>query len=155
MSKLVSNEVVLEPEDNKRLSSLCGPFDDNIKQIERRLGVEITYRNNFFKIVGEPQQTKGAGELLKLLYIETQPIKGLIPDLPPEQVHLAIQEANCLEREESGQYGKEINIKTKRGVIKPRNPHQAQYVANVVNHDITFGIGPAGTGKTYLAVPAL
>ena len=152
MSKLVSNEVVLEPEDNKRLTSLCGPFDDNIKQIERRLGVEITYRNNFFKIVGEPQQTRGAGELLKLLYIETQPIKGLIPDLPPEQVHLAIQEANCLEREESGQYGKEINIKTKRGVIKPRNPHQAQYVANVVNHDITFGIGPAGTGKTYLAV---
>ena len=152
MSKLVSNEVVLEPEDNKRLSSLCGPFDDNIKQIERRLGVEITYRSNFFKIVGEPQQTRGAGELLKLLYIETQPIKGLVPDLEAEQVHLAIQEASCLEREEAGTYGKEVNIKTKRGVIKPRNPNQAQYVANVVNHDITFGIGPAGTGKTYLAV---
>lgn len=155
MSKLVSNEIVLEPEDNKRLSSLCGPFDDNIKQIERRLGVEITYRNNFFKVLGEPQQASGAVELLKLLYIETQPIKGLIPDLGAEQVHLAIQEANCLERDETPNvYGKEIQIKTKRGVIKPRNPNQAQYVANIVNHDICFGIGPAGTGKTYLAVAA-
>ncbi len=152
MSTLVSNEVTLEPADNKRLSSLCGPFDDNIKQIERRLGVEISYRNNEFKVLGEALQANGAAELLKLLYIETQPVKGLVPQLEPEQVHLAIQEARCLEREESPAYGKEINIRTKRGVIKPRNPNQAQYVANVVNHDITFGIGPAGTGKTYLAV---
>jgi len=152
LSTLVSNEVILEPADNKRLSSLCGPFDDNIKQIERRLGVEISYRNNEFKILGEALQANGAAELLKLLYIETQPVKGLVPQLEPEQVHLAIQEARCLEREETTVYGKEINIRTKRGVIKPRNPNQAQYVANVVNHDITFGIGPAGTGKTYLAV---
>ena len=55
---------------------------------------------------------------------------------------------------QKGGYGKEINIRTKRGVIKPRNPNQAQYVANIVNHDITFGVGPAGTGKTYLAVAA-
>lgn len=68
------------------------------------------------------------------------------------QVHLAIQEARCLEKSDSPSYGKEVNIRTKRGVIKPRNPNQAQYVANVINHDITFGIGPAGTGKTYLAV---
>lgn len=152
MSKLVSNEFSLEPDDNKRLASLCGPFDDNIKQIERRLGVEITYRNNAFKVVGQTQQTQGASELLKLLYVETLPLKGVIPNLSPEQVHLAIQEANYLERDETSHYGKEVNIKTKRGVIKPRNPNQAQYVANVVNHDITFGIGPAGTGKTYLAV---
>lgn len=152
MSKLVSNEFSLEPDDNKRLSILCGPFDDNIKQIERRLGVEITYRNNDFKVVGENKQSSGACELLKLLYVETQPVKGVIPDLSPEQIHLAIQEANYLERDDTNRYGKEINIRTKRGVIKPRNPNQAQYVANVVNHDITFGIGPAGTGKTYLAV---
>ena len=152
MSTLVSNEVILEPADNKRLSSLCGPFDDNIKQIERRLGVEISYRNNAFKVSGEALQANGVAELLKLLYIETQPVKGLIPQLEPEQVHLAIQEARFPERSESTVYGKEVNIKTKRGVIKPRNPNQAQYVANVVNHDITFGIGPAGTGKTYLAV---
>lgn len=152
MSNLVSNEILLEPEDNKRISSLCGPFDDNIKQIERRLGVEITYRNNAFKVLGEPQQANGASELLKLLYIETQPVKGVIPQLASEQVHLAIQEAKCLENAEASQYGKEVHIRTKRGVIKPRNPNQSQYVANIVNHDITFGVGPAGTGKTYLAV---
>ncbi|WP_414830501.1 PhoH family protein [Alteromonas sp. H39] len=152
MSTLVSNEIILEPEDNKRLSSLCGPFDDNIKQIERRLGVEITYRSNAFKVLGEPQQASGASELLKLLYIETQPVKGVIPDLDAEQVHLAIQEARCLERAEAGHYAKDVHIRTKRGVIKPRNPNQSQYVDNIINHDISFGIGPAGTGKTYLAV---
>lgn len=152
MSTLASNEVYLEPSDNKRLASLCGPLDDNIKQIERRLGVEITYRNNEFKIIGESVQTSGVAELLKLLYIETQPIKGKIPILEAEQVHLAIQEANCLERAETGKYGKEISIKTKRGVIKARNPNQSKYVADIVSHDISFGVGPAGTGKTYLAV---
>lgn len=154
MSNIVSSEIVLEPEDNKRLSSLCGPFDDNIKQIERRLGVEISYRNNAFKVMGESQQASGASELLKLLYIETQPVKGVVPDLDSEQVHLAIQEAKCLEKAEAGHYGKEVHIRTKRGVIKPRNPNQSQYVANIINHDIAFGIGPAGTGKTYLAVAA-
>jgi len=155
LSNLVSNEIVLEPEDNKRLSVLCGPFDDNIKQIERRLGVEITYRNNAFRVLGDDQQASGAAELLKLLYIETQPVKGQPAELTPEQVHLAIQESKVLEQDEgAARPGKEVNIKTKRGVIKPRNPNQGQYVANIVNHDITFGIGPAGTGKTYLAVAA-
>lgn len=152
MSILASNLVYLEPSDNKRLSNLCGPLDDNIKQIERRLGVEITYRNNEFKIIGESMQTNGVAELLKLLYIETQPVKGKTPILEPEQVHLAIQEAKCLERAEAGHYGKEVHLKTKRGVIKPRNPNQSKYVADIVSHDISFGVGPAGTGKTYLAV---
>lgn len=155
MSNLVSNEIILEPEDNKRLSVLCGPFDDNIKQIERRLGVEITYRSNAFKVLGDAQQAEGAAELLKQLYIETQPLKGQPVELSPEQVHLAIQESKVLEQDnDAARPGKEVNIKTKRGVIKPRNPNQGQYVANIVNHDITFGIGPAGTGKTYLAVAA-
>lgn len=152
MSKIVSNRVILEPQDAKRLSSLCGPFDDNIRQIERRLGVEISYRNNEFNVNGDLKQANGASELLKLLYIETQAVRGSVPVLEPEQVHLAIQEANCLEPDHSGYYGKEVHIKTKRGVIKPRNPNQSKYVGNVVTHDITFGIGPAGTGKTYLAV---
>ncbi|MAD14776.1 MAG: PhoH family protein [Alteromonadaceae bacterium] len=154
MSKLTSNEIVLEPSDLKRLASLCGPFDDNIKQIERRLGVEITYRSNEFKVTGQPLQSSGAAQLLKLLYIETQPVRGEIPDLESDQVHLAIQEAKCLERAEAGHYGKEVHIKTKRGVIKPRNPNQSKYVSDILTHDISFGIGPAGTGKTYLAVAA-
>jgi phosphate starvation-inducible PhoH-like protein len=152
LSNLVSSEIVLEPSDHKRLSSLCGPLDDNIKQIERRLAVEITYRNNEFKVMGESQQSNGAAELLKLLYMETQPIRGVVPDIEPNKVHLAIQEANCLEQAEAGHFAKEVQIKTKRGVIKPRNSNQSQYVTNIMNHDISFGVGPAGTGKTYLAV---
>ncbi|MFT4994659.1 MAG: phosphate starvation-inducible PhoH-like protein [Paraglaciecola sp.] len=152
MSKLSSNEISLEPSDHKRLSSLCGPFDDNIKQIERRLGVEITYHNNDFKVLGQEQQSRGAAELLKLLYMETQAVRGLIPNIEAQQVHLAIQEANCLERGGADHHGKDIQIKTKRGVIKPRNANQSQYVSNIVTHDISFGVGPAGTGKTYLAV---
>ncbi|MFT4652733.1 MAG: phosphate starvation-inducible PhoH-like protein [Kangiellaceae bacterium] len=152
MSKIVSNKVVLDPQDTKRLLSLCGPFDDNLKQIERRLGVEINYRNNEFSVHGDPQQANGASELLKLLYIETQPVRGSVPNLEPNQIHLAIQEAKCLERAEAGDYAKEVHIKTKRGVVKPRNPNQSKYVTNVLSHDITFGVGPAGTGKTYLAV---
>jgi phosphate starvation-inducible PhoH-like protein len=144
----------LEPADSRRLASLCGPFDDNIKQLERRVGVEISYRNNHFQIVGQPRNCLTANNLLKQLYVETAPVKGSTPDLEPEQVHIAIQEAIALEADDSGAEPKEHYIKTRKGVIKPRNPNQTQYVANIVRHDITFGIGPAGTGKTYLAVAA-
>ncbi|BDM65641.1 ATP-binding protein YbeZ [Shewanella sp. NFH-SH190041] len=152
-SKLTAMNLYLEPADNRRLASLCGPFDDNIKQLERRIGVEISYRNNQFKIVGLPRNCLTANNLLKQLYIDTQPVKGSTPDLEPEKVHIAIQEAIALEVDDNGD-DKELYIKTRRGVIKPRNPNQSQYVANIVRHDITFGIGPAGTGKTYLAVAA-
>ncbi|GLP98004.1 PhoH family protein [Paraferrimonas sedimenticola] len=153
-NKLTTLELFLEPSDSRRLASLCGPFDDNLKQLERRLGVELSYRNNQFSIVGEPHHALGVQELLKSLYTETAPVRGQIPDLEPDQVHLAIQEARILDANETDRFGKEIYVKTKRGVIKPRNPNQSQYIANIVNHDITFGIGPAGTGKTYLAVAA-
>jgi phosphate starvation-inducible protein PhoH and related proteins len=153
LSQLASKELILEPADNGRLSILCGPFDDNLKQIERRLGVEITYHGNEFKIMGPAPQVGGVVDLLKQLYVETQTVKGNVPELDPQIVHLAIAEAKCLENPAVSQYfGKEINIKTKRGVVKPRNANQSQYVANIVNNDITFGVGPAGTGKTYLAV---
>lgn len=155
MTKLVSEQIYLEPSEHKRIASLCGPFDDNIKQLERRLGVEITYRNNEFKVLGPASQVQNTLSLLKNLYIETQTVKGIVPDLDPGKVHLAIQQAKIIEQSDPAQnvkYGKDITITTKRGVIKPRNPNQNQYVANIVNHDITFGVGPAGTGKTYLAV---
>jgi phosphate starvation-inducible PhoH-like protein len=152
LSQLNNIEFKLEPHDHKRLLALCGPHDDNIKQIERRLGVEISYRDNQFKVVGVHQQTSATADLIKTLYVETQPVKGGVPELEPEQVHLAIQEAHAMEQSNHSEHGKEVNIKTKRGVIKPRNPNQAQYIKNIVHHDISFGIGPAGTGKTYLAV---
>ena len=152
-SKLTTMNLYLEPAETRRLASLCGPFDDNIKQIERRVGVEIVRKNNHFQITGLPRHCLSANNLLKQLYIETQTVKGSTPDLDPEQVHLAIQEAIALEQDDSGD-DKSLFIKTRRGVIKPRNPNQSTYVANIVRHDITFGIGPAGTGKTYLAVAA-
>ncbi|HHR5881648.1 PhoH family protein [Providencia alcalifaciens] len=136
--------------------SLCGPFDDNIKQLERRLGIEINRRDNRFKLSGKALNIQAASKILRQLYVDTAPIRGAIPDIDPENIHLAIVDSRVLEQsaESVPDYGKAVNIKTKRGVIKPRTPNQAQYIANILDHDITFGIGPAGTGKTYLAVAA-
>ncbi|WP_026960682.1 PhoH family protein [Aliagarivorans taiwanensis] len=155
--KITSIEIYLEPASSQRLASLCGPFDDNLKQLERRMGVEITHRDNYFQITGRHALCLAVSKILRSLYVETAPVKGgSIPDLEPDQVHLAIQESNALEQDAEDQpvYGKEVNIRTKRGVIKPRTPNQASYIANMLGHDVTFGIGPAGTGKTYLAVAA-
>lgn len=160
MSRHISTlNLHLEPADNLRLASLCGPFDDNLKQLERRLGIEISYRDNHFQVLGKQAQIDAAAVILKHLYVETQPLKGgKVNDITPEMVHLTVQESRVLEQDDdeapSQPYGKEVTVKTKRGLIKPRSPNQAQYIANIVRHDISFGIGPAGTGKTYLAVAA-
>ncbi|MDD9340631.1 PhoH family protein [Providencia heimbachae] len=154
--QIATQEIFLEPADNQRLMSLCGPFDDNIKQLERRLAVEINRRDNRFKLSGKPLNVQAASKILRQLYVDTSPIRGVIPDIDPENIHLAILDSRVLEQAADSvpDYGKAVNIKTKRGVIKPRTPNQAQYIANILDHDITFGIGPAGTGKTYLAVAA-
>ncbi|MDE9589492.1 PhoH family protein [Xenorhabdus bovienii] len=155
-SQITTQEIFLEPADNQRLMSLCGPLDDNLKQLERRLGVEISRRDNRFKLVGKPLCVSAVAGILRHLYVETAPVRSVIPVLEPEQIHLAITESRVLEQsaESIPDYGKAVNIKTKRGVVKPRTPNQAQYIANILDYDITFGIGPAGTGKTYLAVAA-
>ncbi|GAB7219483.1 PhoH family protein [Vibrio comitans] len=155
-NKIVTLEIDLEPANNHRLSSLCGPFDDNIKHLERRLGVEINYRGNHFSIVGQPHSASAALDIVKRLYVQTAPVRGNIPDIEPEQIHLEVKESGVLEQAAEAEFshGKEVFIKTKKGVIKPRTPNQAQYLMNMVTHDITFGVGPAGTGKTYLAVAA-
>ncbi|MGE6170292.1 PhoH family protein [Aeromonas media] len=159
MSRHISTlNLHLEPADNLRLASLCGPFDDNLKQLERRLGIEISYRDNHFQVLGKQAQIDAAAVILKHLYVETQPLRGgKVNDITPEMVHLTVQESRVLEQDDEAQsqpYGKEVTVKTKRGLIKPRSPNQAHYIANIVRHDISFGIGPAGTGKTYLAVAA-
>ncbi|MBS9437902.1 PhoH family protein [Photorhabdus noenieputensis] len=155
-SQIATQEIFLEPADNQRLMSLCGPFDDNLKQLERRLGIEISRRDNRFKLMGKPLCVSAATNILRHLYAETSPVRGVRPDIKPEQIHLAITESRVLEQtaESIPEYGKAVNIRTKRGMVKPRTPNQAQYIANILSHDITFGIGPAGTGKTYLAVAA-
>ena len=155
-------KVALEPANIDRIQMLCGPFDDNLKQIERRLSVSIDYNLNEFEITGSISNCNAAKSVLQQLYVDTAPIKGQAQDITPTQVNLALVESRILDQNEDDDddnpytvsYGKEVNIKTKKGVIKPRTPNQAQYVKNIVANDITFGIGPAGSGKTYLAVAA-
>ncbi len=151
----------LMPVDNYRLSNLAGPMDDNLKAIERRLGVEISYRGHLFTVVGKTLNCQAVIKILKDLYIETQPVQGESKIISPEQVHLAIIEANVLEDDSSeknisnelnSKYDDITTIKTKRGTVKPRNANQQSYVQNIITNDISFGIGVAGTGKTYLAV---
>ena len=157
-TKLTTIQLELVPADKDRLAVLCGSFDDNIKQIERRLGVEVIYKDAQFQIVGEHRYAQAGSELINDLYIETQPVKGKIGRLTDEDVHLALQ--NLISKHRllevkpvSDDIGfKSLTIKTKRGVIKPRGENQTKYVSNILRNDITFGVGPAGTGKTYLAV---
>lgn len=91
-TQVATQEIFLEPADNDRLMSLCGPFDDNIKQLERRLGIEINHRDNRFKLTGKSLNVNAAAGILRHLYVETSPIKGVIPDIDPEQIHLAIKD---------------------------------------------------------------
>ncbi|MEW6998036.1 PhoH family protein [Colwelliaceae bacterium BS250] len=153
-SKIHSQTINLEPVDNDRIANLCGSLDDNLRKIERRLGVEISYRSNEFKVVGNVNHCLATITLLKNLYIETTPIKGRAGILTAEMIHLAVLDLNILEplADNAGEYDKMVTIKTKRGVIKPRNENQSSYVQNILNNDISFGVGVAGTGKTYLAV---
>ena len=155
-NQLNRQQITLEPHDNQRLANLCGPFDEHIKQIEARMGVEITYRGNLFTVTGKELPTLAVVDIIKSLYVDTQVVKGKIGHISPEDVHLAITQSRSLEgeTEQAGTIDKHLLIKTKRGVIKPRNDNQIQYVGNMLTHDITFGVGPAGTGKTYLAVAA-
>tara|TARA_B100001094_G_scaffold285282_1_gene299335 strand:+ start:4880 stop:5938 length:1059 start_codon:yes stop_codon:yes gene_type:complete len=156
LSHLIQIELELEPVEGRRLASLCGPLDANLEQVEQGLSVEINHRDNRFYIHGETQQAHAAKKLLQELYLETQPIRGRIPPLEPEQIHLAMQEINTLSSKmpQTRPHKTDIQIKTKAGLIKPRNQHQTAYMQNIMSHDISFGIGPAGTGKTYLAVAA-
>ncbi|TRW49424.1 PhoH family protein [Aliidiomarina halalkaliphila] len=148
-------ELYLEPADSQRLASLCGPFDDNIRHIERRLGVEVVYKDNHFRIIGQGPGIRATEDILKNLYVETAPVRGRMRAVEPNQVHMAIQESRALEQNDGPDDDDPMTlIKTKRGLIKPRNRNQQEYVRAILTNDINFGIGPAGTGKTYLAVAA-
>ena len=138
----------LNPEDNARLSNLCGPFDEHLRQIELRLGVEINHRGSLFQVIGEEGASRVAEKVLRALYAvtENESLNGAKINL-----HLADSGIDAIVNDvaESAQ---EVTIKVKRGVIKGRGPNQARYLHAITTHDISFGVGPAGTGKTYLAV---
>lgn len=142
-----SNKFVLEPADNQRLANLCGQFDEHLRQIERSLGVEINNRGNQFQVIGEGESVRAAGEVLNGLYAESEN-----ETLTPASVHLLLQGTGLNTVVQPKLTDEPIVIRNKRGLIKPRTPNQELYVRAIHQHDINFGVGPAGTGKTYLAV---
>ncbi|WP_019603945.1 PhoH family protein [Teredinibacter turnerae] len=144
-----STSVTLEPSDSRRLANLNGQFDGHLKQIEKRLGVQILSRGNVYRIHGEGYAAAAA--VIEQLYALTDEGRELTPD----EVHLAIQESNMdspTATDVKEAFDAVSIIRTKKCTIKPRGGNQQGYVAAVRTNDINFGIGPAGTGKTYLAV---
>jgi phosphate starvation-inducible PhoH-like protein len=162
----LTSNVNLEPNDPQRLAALCGPLDQNIKHLEQRLGVHIRNRGNLFQVSGPDARVKAAGALLSQLYRETADHESIDPDM----VHLFLQESGVdelLARQsaaakdvaakdvaaaETGGGGNGLVVRTGRKSVKPRGGNQIRYTERIHQHDVNFGIGPAGTGKTYLAV---
>ena len=140
---------MLEPDDGQRLANLSGPFDAHLRQIELRLGVEIRNRGNRFRLLGPEAEIERTEQVLRRLFEQSESEL-----LTTEQVHLALghQPATATDDSAGPQVDGEIVIRTKRGVVRGRGERQRDYLREVVRHDLAFGIGPAGTGKTYLAV---
>jgi len=147
----VTLEVLLDPADNVRLANLCGQFDEHLRLLEQRLGVEINSRGNQFNVIGDPRPAQTAVELLKDLYRATAS-----EALTPQRVHLHLQESGVdrlLEQTEN-QPAEDVSLNLRKGIIRGRGANQMRYLKHIRSHDLNFGIGPAGTGKTYLAVAA-
>ena len=143
-----SYELTLEPVDNERLANLCGQFDEHLRLIEARLGVEISNRGNHFHILSGDGIAEQTGTLLRDLYASTKDT-----ELTPNGVHLQLQESDADALEVAGSDNpEELVIRTRRGSVRARGPNQRRYLQRILDHDINFGVGPAGTGKTYLAV---
>ena len=148
----ISRDIVLEPADNSRLANLCGQFDEHLRQIERRLDVEISSRGNRFRVTGRPGAAQVGGDVLLSLFEMTDSER-----LDPERVHILLQESamNEGDRNEAGAANVEpgeVAIQTRHKLIRPRGANQTAYMTSIRDKDLAFGIGPAGTGKTYLAV---
>jgi phosphate starvation-inducible PhoH-like protein len=143
--------LTLEPNDPMRLANLCGQRDEHLKLVEARLGVTLRNRGNVFQMAGPDAGVKAAANVLEHLYRETE-----ADELTPDTVHLYLQESGveAMEEEIGDIEAGGLLIRTPRTLIKPRGFNQQGYVASIRRHDINFGIGPAGTGKTYLAVAA-
>ncbi|MBS0388970.1 MAG: PhoH family protein [Proteobacteria bacterium] len=150
----IAREFELEPADNARLASLCGPLDANLRLLESRLDVQIRRRGHGFRVQG--LQAEAAERALRELH-------GVAAagDVSPEQVHLCIVEQGLprapAPRDDAAKGAAQSDrsahiVRTPRGLIHARGAHQQAYLASIRERDLTFGIGPAGTGKTYLAV---
>ncbi len=145
---LQARDFALEPDDAERLANLCGPFDQHLRQIELRLGVEINNRGHLFRVIGDSERARIGERVLRALYAATSG-----ETLTPNRLNLHLQESGIEQlTEQDSEQTQEVVIKVKRGVIKGRGPTQQRYLHAIATHDVNFGIGPAGTGKTYLAV---
>ncbi len=146
---MISQEISLAPADNDRLSNLCGQFDEHLRQIESRLQVEIANRGNQFKVTGLDTSVKAACAVMQKLFASTQ-----TEHLTAELVHLAMQDSSIDELLDASATSspQNVSIKTKCGMIRGRGVNQQDYLRKIMTYDINFGVGPAGTGKTYLAV---
>ncbi len=127
------------PHNNTRLSHLCGPTDEHLRTIELALDVKIAHRHEQFKVDGHKAKATRAMEVLQALY------ERAAKAIPPEQVQLMLAGDSAMEEDAP-------TLQTRRTDLRARTPTQAAYLDNIAAHDISFGIGPAGTGKTYLAV---
>ena len=148
-----------EPRDNARLAHLCGSLDEHLRGIERSLDVSVSRRNEFFRVEGAKLRAEHAMQLLRSLYEQAQqPISA-------EQVQLALvqigaaapapskrRRPSAADPAEDRSADEAMVLRTRRASVTGRTPNQLTYLRNILEHDITFGIGPAGTGKTFLAV---
>jgi phosphate starvation-inducible protein PhoH and related proteins len=141
----MQREFELEPADNVRLANLCGPLDENLRLVESRLNVEVHRRGEIFRVVGEraPEAEDTLRELFRL---------SLDEDVTPHRVHLTLHERASDGESPAGRDPDEPYIRVLRGAIRARGGNQREYLRQIKVSDLTFGVGPAGTGKTYLAV---
>ena len=153
MNELTHHDFALEPADGGRLANLAGPFDGHLRQIELRLGVEIANRGNVFRVTGADHAVKLGERVLRDLYATTE-----VDTLTAAQVHLGLSESGIDALDAQAAQGnehasaQEVAVKVKRGMIRGRGENQTRYLHAIATYDINFGVGPAGTGKTYLAV---
>jgi phosphate starvation-inducible PhoH-like protein len=137
-------EIAFRPVDNQRLANLCGALDENLRQIETALDVSISRRGERFAVNGPPDQTRLAAQVLRSFYEQAK------SGLSLEDVQLGLIEAASPRKPQSPEGSPQLI--TRRQDLHGRTPRQVQYLQNILAHDLTFSIGPAGTGKTYLAV---
>jgi phosphate starvation-inducible PhoH-like protein len=147
VSTFYSQKLSLQPIDNARLANFCGTENHHVRYLEQRLQVEIANRGYDFEITGLKSAVKIACMIIEQLFIcaATELINT-------ELIHLILQEANVDNEADVFPNESPVVIKTKRGLIKGRGRNQQAYLQKILSHDVNFGIGPAGTGKTYLAV---
>ncbi len=144
--QLTSHELLLEPVDNKRLADLCGPFNQHLNQVEQFFDVEIHHRGHAFNVIGKEHSAMTARRAIEQLYQEAQE-----QNLTAAKVSLTLNQA---EKNNLGQHETDASsaIRIRSHIVKARTKNQGRYLHNIQTHEINFGIGPAGTGKTYLAV---